>query len=149
MKDQISRAVALFRNSPNKDDVELHSELVKMGIDRKLSARFIEFLPVAYSRVMLANSGARFTEAFQRRLPTGALSAKQPFSSDRVWDAVLEFAHAEVARGVSGKDLLALAGRSAEFDAVNQLLNRGAKLENIKFTPVLFPWPESGPPADL
>jgi hypothetical protein len=149
MNDQISRAVAVFRNSPAKDGVELHSELVTAGIDRILSARLVEFLPIAYFRVMLANSGARFAETFQRRLPSGALSAERQLSSEPVWSVALEFARAEVARGVSKKDLLALAGRNAEFDAVNQLLNRGSKLENIRFTPVLFPWPESGPTGGL
>jgi hypothetical protein len=143
MKDQISIAVSVFRNSSGKHDVELYPELVKMGIDRKLSARLVEFLPIAYCRVTLANSGARFAKTFQRQLPTGAFSAEQPLSSEPIWDVAMEFARA----GVSRKDLLALAGRSAEFDAVNQLLNRGSKLGEIKFTPVLFPWPENGPTA--
>jgi hypothetical protein len=77
-------------------------------------------------------------------LPAGK-SIEQPLSSEPVWDAAVAFAHAEVERGVSGQDLLAVAARSAEFDAANQLLNKGSKLENIKFTVPVLGWPENGP----
>ena len=56
----------------------------------------------------------------------------------------MEFAQRESAQ-VSKQDILVIAARSAEFNAANQLLNRGSKLENLRFTPILLPWPESGP----
>jgi hypothetical protein len=39
---------------------------------------------------------------------------------------------------------LAIASRNAEFDAANKLLNRGRKLEDIKFTEPVLLWPASG-----
>jgi hypothetical protein len=57
----------------------------------------------------------------------------------------MSFAKAEQVRGVTGKDLLATASRSAEFDAVNQLLNRGAKPEDIALSTTVLGWPEEGP----
>ena len=50
----------------------------------------------------------------------------------------MAFARTEVEHGVPGKDLLVLAARSAEFDAANQLLNRGAKLHDLAFAPALL-----------
>ena len=47
--------------------------------------------------------------------------------------------------GVSPENLLAIAMRSAEFNVANQLMNRGSKLCDVAFTPVVFPWPEDGP----
>ena len=47
----------------------------------------------------------------------------------------MAFARTEVEHGVPGKDVLALAVHSAEFDAANQLLNRGAKLSDLAFAP--------------
>jgi hypothetical protein len=58
----------------------------------------------------------------------------------------VSFAKAEVGRGVSEKDLLAVAGHSAEFDAANQLLNRGSRLEDLVLTTALLKWPQEGPP---
>ena len=52
----------------------------------------------------------------------------------------MAFARTEVEHGVPGKDLLVLAARSAEFDAANHLLNRGAKLSDLAFAPPLLPF---------
>jgi hypothetical protein len=58
------------------------------------------------------------------------------------------FARSEVEHGVPGKDLLALAAGSAEFDVANQLLNRGAKLSDLAFAPALLLWPDDGPESE-
>jgi hypothetical protein len=60
----------------------------------------------------------------------------------------MEFACKELESGVSARDLLAVAMRSAEFDAANQVLYKRAKLEDIAFTPVVLMWPEGGPDAE-
>lgn len=57
----------------------------------------------------------------------------------------MAFGHAEIEHGISAQDLLSVAARSAEFDAANQLLNKGSKLQNIAFTPLVLNWPEDGP----
>ena len=60
----------------------------------------------------------------------------------------MAFARTEVEHGVPGKGLLALAAHSAEFDAANQLLNRGAKLNDLAFAPALLLWPDGGPESE-
>jgi hypothetical protein len=57
----------------------------------------------------------------------------------------MSFARAEQGRGVAGKDLLAIASHSAEFDAVNQLLNRGADPEDVVLSTAVLRWPAEGP----
>lgn len=148
MNEDISKAMAMFRTSPNLEDYGIYQTLVADGVERQLAARLVEFLPVIYSRLILRNSGARFSSTF-RRTVAGGMSQEQPFSSDPVWNAAAAFASDELERGVSSQDLLVVAARSAEFDAANQLLNRGAKLENIVFTPPVFIWPEGGPDGEV
>jgi hypothetical protein len=94
-------------------------------------------------------SGARFSDTFQRLLPDGGISSERLLSSEPLWEAAVAFARTEVGLGVPPKDLLALAARSAEFDAANQLLNKGAKLENLVFTPSLLLWPDDGLESDI
>jgi len=142
--EDISRAVGLFRSSPNLGDEAVFAALLKQGMGKELAARLVEFLPMVYCRLILRNSGARFSEMFRRALPGGG-SQEKPLSSEPVWRAVVTFASAEVERGVSGNDLLLVAARSAEFHAANQLLDRGSKLENLAFTPPVLTWPEDGP----
>lgn len=144
VNQDISRAVSVFRISPNWDEEQICRALVKEGVERRRAARIVEFLPMVYCRLVLRNSGARFSSKFRRKSPEGA-SEELPLTSDPVWNEAVVFAYAEVERGVLGKELVAVAARSAEFDAANQLLNKGSKLENVTFTSPVLNWPEGGP----
>jgi hypothetical protein len=145
MNNDISRAVTLIRNSPHLEDDELYHTLVAGGMDRRRSARLIEFLPTAYTRLILRNSGVRVSDKFQRRLPNGEISVERSLSEEPIWNEALKFASDEINRGLSIQDLFAIAGRSPEFRAINQLLEQGSKLEDIACTALLFSWPELGP----
>jgi hypothetical protein len=144
MSAVIFGAVAVFREFPNASDEDILGKLLKAGVDRSTASRLVEFLPMAYCRVVLADSGVKFCERFQRKLADGQLSAERPLDSDPLWAATLSFAWAEKRSGVSGESLLVVAARSAEFDAVNQLANRGTKLDDIVLTPTLFQRQEDG-----
>jgi hypothetical protein len=78
---------------------------------------------MAYGRFLLAKSGVRFSDAYQRMLP-GACLRSVPFRLNLFGTVALAFARAESQRGISVKDFFAVAGRSAEFQAANQLLNK-------------------------
>ena len=144
MTEDIAKAVSIFRTLPELEDYAIYERLMAEGVERQRAARLVEFLPIIYCRLILRNSGARFSSTFQRSVPGGA-PVEQPFSSQPVWDEAVAFAYGEVERGVSGKDLLAVAARSAEFDAANRLLNQGSKLQNIAFASPVLLWPETGP----
>jgi hypothetical protein len=148
MENDIAKAISLFRTLPELDDYAIYDRLVISGVDRQCAARLVEFLPIVYCRLILRNSGARFADTFQRSLPGGTLHEKL-FSSEPIWNEVTVFAQKEIEGGVSKQDLLAVAARSSEFAAANQLLNRGARLEDIRFQSPVLVWPP-GPsrPAD-
>lgn len=142
MSEIISKAVALLRKLRFAPDDEVYRALVTAGIERQLAMRLVEFLPIAYCRLILAASGARFSNTFRRALP-GGFSEEQLLSSEPIWNAAVVFAESEAEQGVPGEDLLAVAARSAEFHAANQLLQKGARLENLTFaSPILLAWPE-------
>lgn len=148
MNDLISKAVALMRSSPSSGDPEIHRMLVTDGMKPALAARLVEFLPMAYCRLLLKDSGVRFPDTFQRRQATGKISSERFLSSEPIWKAVTTFAASEAERGISRDDLLSVAGRSAEFQALNQLLNKGAKLRNIVLTPTVLMWRDAGSEAE-
>ena len=144
LNDAIAKAVTIFRKSPDLDECGRFRHLVSDGIERRVAARLVEFLPIAYERVLLADSGVRFPDLFERNLPGGAHD-KRLLSSEPVWNVSLEFARNEQSCGVSKQDIMALAGRSAEFHAANELLRNGGRLDGIGFVPSLMLWPECGP----
>jgi hypothetical protein len=143
MNESISKAVTVIRKLPFEDDDQVYRAVIASGVETQLAARLVEFLPIAYCRLILASSGARFSNTFRRVLPDGTF-AEQLLSAEPVWNAVVGFAEGEKERNVPAGDLLAVAARSAEFDAANQLLKSGSKLENLCFEPpvLLRPNPE-------
>jgi hypothetical protein len=108
----------------------------------------MEFLPIAYCRVILTEAGAvRFPDSFIRMRADGTYQERK-FETDPVWEAVVSFIDVERQRGVSSKDFIAIAGRCAIFDAVNNALNAGSKLEDLFCDAPVFLWPENGPDPD-
>jgi hypothetical protein len=145
MNDDIRRVLTVLRNSPDLDDSEVYRQLVADGVEGQAASRLVLFLPMIYCRLLLAGSGARFSDTFRSRLSDGTLSLEGRLIDEQSWNEAMEFAQAEIASGVSGTDLLVVAGRSAEFDAANQLLNHGSKLEDLRFVAPTIRWPGLDP----
>jgi hypothetical protein len=141
MNEVISKAVSIFRGAPSAGDDEIYRALVKAGIEQQSAGRLVEFLPIVYSRLILAASGAQFSNVFRRVLPNGTFEERL-LSSEPIWNAAVAFAETEADRGISGEDLLAVGARSAEFQAANRLLQGGSKLESLAFTPPVLTWRE-------
>jgi hypothetical protein len=142
--EEIAKALALMRRSPAMGDYEIFAALVRDGIEQRLAARLVEFLPIVYTRMTLANLGVHLAQFFFRRLPDGQYSAAQPYRSEPVWNAAVLFAHAEVKRGITEEDFLAVAERSSELSCVNKALNAGEDMKGGT-TETIFLWPEEGP----
>jgi hypothetical protein len=145
MQTGIAKAVTIIRNSPDLEDEEIHGALIEAGLESQLAARIVEFLPTAYCRVLLAHSGVHFAKTFQRCRSDGSFSEHLPLESEPVWSAAIEFAHWEVEQGITSQEQVVVAARSAEFQAINDLLNGGSKLENLALTSIVLRWPEEGP----
>lgn len=143
--DAIVEAVALLRSRMDLGEIAIFRELASRGVERPTAARLVEFIPMVYCRLIFLKSGLRFSETYRRALPNGTYSASVSLSSDKLWNEAKRFAEAEIENGVNGQRLLAIAGRSAEFDAANKLLNSGSKLEDIKLIEPVLRWPASGP----
>jgi len=141
MPNNFPRAVAIIRKSSALDDLAVFNALVAEGLEAPIASRLVIFLPMVYARILFEREGVRFSDKFQSVLPDGRVSALTKFSDEPLWVESMEFARAEIASGVSSQDLLAIAGRSVEFDAANQLLNRGSKLSGITFVAPLIRWP--------
>jgi hypothetical protein len=139
-EETIRRAVAIFRKLVNSDDGQVCSALIESGVQPEMAEKLVMFLPIAYGRVILKKIRIRFSDTFKHPLNDGTL-AEHAFADEPIWRAIVECARDEVSRGIAGEQLLSVAARSAEFDAVNQLLNGRSTPDNIVLTPPLILWP--------
>src|SRR5262249_23918092 len=145
LNDTISKAVDTLRSGANLEDVAVFRQLVGQGLERRIAARLIEFLPMVYCRLVLTNAGLQFPESYRRISLDGTLSTPVQLTSEPLWNEAMAFAKAEVESGKKGRDLLLIAARSADFVAANKLLNTGTEPEHIRFDASTLRWPESGP----
>src|SRR5580693_5438359 len=106
MNPDIRKAVTVIRSSTALDDVAIYKVLVAGGVEPRSAARLVVFLPMVYCRLLLANSGARFSNKYRSTLPDGTMSPVKLLGGEPLWNEALEFAKAEIEGGVSGQDVL-------------------------------------------
>lgn len=143
LNQAIEIAVDIFRRYPQLDDESAAARLVAGGVQTRIAARLVEFVPSAYCRATLQGTGIQFCDLYERGVPGGVRKQKS-LSSEPVWTAAFEYASTELRRGIAREDMVAVAGRSAEFEAANQLLQQGSRPEDLHLTALRLPWPEDG-----
>jgi len=62
----IAQAVEILRTQTDSSDCQLITTLVEAGFDEAQATSLIEFIPLAYSRVWLADSGVQFEDYYLR-----------------------------------------------------------------------------------
>jgi len=122
---------------PHAADGEIYSALLAENIAPPAAARLTVFMPTAFGRLILSRLNIQLASSFIQLYLDGTRSVEQPLASDPMWQEITNFAeHAR--QQMSKRNVLQIAARSAEFDAVNQLLSRGAQTQDIEFTPLLL-----------
>lgn len=124
----------------NLDDDALIDRVASSGVEPGLAAKLVVFLPMAYGRLILEKSGAHFPDFYLQESSRGDL-IQHSLSSEPAWNASIEFANAEIAKGISLDEFWQIAARSAEVDAANQALNAGYALKDSVFSPCTLPLP--------
>ena len=74
------------------------------GVERPTAAQLVEFLPVVYFRLLLAESGLPLPVTYRRLLADGTHTPLIPFSSEAIWNELVTFAKSEIAIGIKVKN---------------------------------------------
>jgi hypothetical protein len=70
--------------------------LVANRVERQSAARLVVFLPMVYCRLLLANSGARFSHEYRTILPDATISGLKLLVNGPLWNEAMQFAKAEI-----------------------------------------------------
>jgi hypothetical protein len=131
----VESAIPVFVQFARSNDRALVAALVSSVCDKPTAARLVAFMPLAFARALLGDSGVKLSGTFVRSLARRGLFTEIPLAGEPV------FAAADVARaGVGREEMLAIAGRSAEFHAINHALLSGSKLEDLECAPPVLMW---------
>jgi hypothetical protein len=137
----ILRAAGVFEKNPSASNEELRAAMLAAGLSARDTDDILEFVPLAFGRVLLDGMGIVFSEKYIRIDKNG----QEIFRNWLEWEKFFRegLAAAPVVMMTSGKEAFtAIALRSSEVQAVNNALNAGASAENLQASlPVFF-----GPP---
>jgi hypothetical protein len=138
MLKNITQAVEILRTQTDSSDDRLITTLVEAGFDQALATRLVEFIPLAYSRVWLADSGVQFEDYYLRASADGKTYTEHMLKDVPVYREAVAAAQSEIAAGSGFDELLPIIGRCAEFKAINSALHGGSRLEDLELSAPVF-----------
>jgi hypothetical protein len=149
----VLQAVEAFRAQPKLEESEMAVALERSGLDVALAKKLVEFVALAYGRVLLARMGIEPGDSYLRIGANGKPSLPRALLEEPVYSEALSVAwwEAQTALEETGTEqakegFLAIARRSAEVTTVNEALEQGRDLNEIRrdtFPAPMLPWPES------
>jgi hypothetical protein len=146
LEEAVTLAVTVFQEHAGADDDRIERELLARGVDPALAVRLIQFLPIAFCRVFLRLQGVKFPDHYIVMGPRGVHVGTYPIDQEPVYVHATAAAERELEAGRGGAPFLAVAGRSAAFNAVMKLVQDGSALDGIMCSPpILQAQPEDAP----
>lgn len=128
----IHRTAILFTQHTHADDEELMSIMCTDGVEKKYAKYLVAFIPLAFVRVLLDTQGPTFQPTYQHHNSVTGTYASIPLREQPVYQAAYDVATIWMHQGVDRQSFFAVAGRSAELQALNKLLQQGSELKNIE-----------------
>ena len=137
MKSEIATATQVFLAHPNATEAELITHICAAVGDHDMAERLIEFVPLAFGRVILDHMGVKSPDSFIRMLDHDQFSEPCPLDAEPVWRPALAFAK-EAHKRMSKEEFFIIAGRSAEVDAVTKACAAGSDPRNLVGSPPIL-----------
>ncbi|WP_153798781.1 hypothetical protein [Foetidibacter luteolus] len=129
---QVKRAIVLVRNTNTvKTDEEFLNYLIENGIEFKAAVEILLFLPIAFVRHLIAT--LKWPDTYLE-LINADKKIERRYSETKsyqiIWNVTSEYFNDNPDKDTVFK----IAGRSAEFNALNNLLNENpdSKLEDVE-----------------
>ena len=139
----IQTAAEILAQNAQLDDDGIMRLLTERGLEKKLAIDLYLFLPTAFTRAMFEGRGPTFQPTYRVVDPKSGKRDAHRYDANPVYVEARRVARHWLADPERRQQCLNIAGRSAELDALNNLLHKGSKLENIRFVESQIPAYES------
>lgn len=137
-RDHVEKAINLLADTnSNLDNGQFMELLVDNGINKYEATEIFLFLPIAFVRLWLTDVKwfDTYIEYFSEQK-----QVERKFSETPSYKVISDVAKHYFQNSPSRNTVLKIAGRSAEFHAINKLLldNPDSKLKEIEFSPTVI-----------
>lgn len=126
----VQTAIALMGSQGlDMDNEALRQYLVQHGIPAKEAEEIILFLPTSFCRKMLPeiNWPQEYVDYYSEQK-----QIKQSYKNNKRYVIIQEETATYWKASPDNNAILNIVGRSSEFDAINQMLHDGGKLEDVR-----------------
>lgn len=107
-----------------------------------MARKLILFMPIAFGRIMMDELGANLRDEFIYTRKKGIFTDKtqKKLTDEKIYRESLKKASQMSGKKETGEIFLAIAFRSCEVNAVNDMELKGLNPQNAVFTPIEFFW---------
>ena len=131
----VPRAIFIITEGSGQiTDQELLDAFDVAGIGKEEAGTILLFLPIAACRRMLP--AVRWIDNYQELDRKSGKMIRRNFSETPAYQVILSEVDRYFGTQPGSDNILKLAGRSSEFHVINNMLNKGCKLDDICLTPM-------------
>ena len=149
MADEIEAQMQIYIDylllHPDAADEVVVSALREAGVGEHRAFEVVAWVPIAFGRAVLEGPDFRRPSTFQRMSADGQKFTRRRFADEPVFVEACRLATGLTSQGFPKKDFLLIAGRSAEFRAVNDALLGRSELKNLEPAEPVVSLPDNSP----
>ena len=127
----VKKSIVIIGREKSLENDELLTLLTQNGIEESNGIEIITFLPIAFVRKWLAD--VDWPKTYLEQYSDSKRISKR-FSDNQQYLTMEKIVDQYWNDKPNNDVIVNIAGRSAEFSAINQLLNNGGKITDIKMT---------------
>jgi hypothetical protein len=132
--DGVDSLVRLVGERPDASEQDLAEALARRNLSESDSWRIVGFAQLAFGRLLLASSGAVFSETYEIRDPDSGRRERGAISEEPAYEAATRYARAHAA----DETVIRIGERSAEVAIARQALPEGRPIDDVD---MVFPDP--------
>ena len=132
---------------PDAPAEQLLAALMGAGLSRAVAVEVIVFVPLAFGRALLAS---KFISVLHSGYFRVGQEGERSLRDEPLYSAAYELAWELFLSGdqLTYQQFIAVAGRSAELNNVDRMLDQGSKFSEILLGPAIITWPKEDDPGD-
>lgn len=136
LTNPVIKGVEAFRDNPQAEEETLITKLINQGIDEQTAGDLVDFIPIAFTRAGLEHLNINFQDYVQRVDRKGNVIEKKKLIDIPIYAEAFRFAKEDAGLFIDNDEFLAIESYNAEFKVINDMLNKGSKIEDLVISPV-------------
>lgn len=140
LEQSLDLAIVIYTQYESSTWEALETAMHATKMPKRHAERILEFMPIAFGRVLMKDSGVEFQSSYERRKPGSTKGKEFSFAKNDTYKASLAYGQRQQQSSSGLPRINAVAVRSPEIKAIEEMVNSGVKPENIVLSNPVFGW---------